>query len=72
MSESVVVEIYENETLSGGHWVEDSIKHWSSKDNMPARAPEELVLPSSEWSWASNWRIDKIPGHTDVEGWEYA
>eukprot|EP00602_Paraphysomonas_sp_CaronLab_P000835 CAMPEP_0185029148 /NCGR_PEP_ID=MMETSP1103-20130426/15277_1 /TAXON_ID=36769 /ORGANISM="Paraphysomonas bandaiensis, Strain Caron Lab Isolate" /LENGTH=416 /DNA_ID=CAMNT_0027563787 /DNA_START=185 /DNA_END=1435 /DNA_ORIENTATION=- len=39
---------------------------------MTARAPEELPLPSSEWSWESNWRITKKPGATDKDGWEYA
>lgn len=26
----------------------------------------------TDQSWASNWRIDKKPGVTDSDGWEYA
>lgn len=72
MSESVVVELYENELFTSGKWISDPDVPWTTKDNFPSRPHDELTLPGPEWSWASNWRIDKKPGYTDREGWEYA
>jgi hypothetical protein len=74
MTESVVVEIFENQIhLSMKGWIEDRKTPYSLKrDNSPCKPLEEFSLPGSEWSWASNWRIDKKPGLTDDDGWEYA
>eukprot|EP01036_Dinobryon_divergens_P024679 gene24679-33150_t len=64
MSESTVVEIYELQKWKSP---------WVLKNNMePCSPPDEFVIPSGDWSWASNWRIDKKPGTTDSDGWEYA
>eukprot|EP01038_Epipyxis_sp_PR26KG_P004724 gene4724-6629_t len=74
MSESCVIEVYENQiksVLNG--WVVNNDCPWSLKGTMEAcKPPDEVTLPSNEWAWTSNWRIDKTAGITDDEGWEYA
>ena len=72
MSESRVVEIYENQLWSNGQWIPDPNTPWTTKDNMPSRPADELQLPGTEWTWESNWRISKKPGGTDKDGWEFA
>jgi hypothetical protein len=72
MSESRAVELYENEMYSSGVWVPDEHFPWTTHDNMPSKPPDELIVPSNEWSWESNWRIIKKPGATDRSGWEFA
>lgn len=34
--------------------------------------PNILAQKQSEWAWSTNWKITKMPGVTDAEGWEYA
>lgn len=53
-------------------WVVHPKHPWSLKSLEKCPPPDEIVLPGGDWSWASNWRIDKRPGFTDDEGWEYA
>jgi hypothetical protein len=73
MAESVIVEIYELEAYSSSTWVMNAKLPWTNTDGQtPACAPDDLPLPGTEWTWASNWRIDKKPGSTDADGWEYA
>lgn len=73
MSESVVIEVYENERhgINSG-WQMDTNLPWTLKTMEKCCPPDEFVLPGGEWGWTSNWRIDKKPGQTDSEGWEYA
>lgn len=68
----VKVEICENESMIRGSWALDPVHPWTTKDLEICSPPEEYALPSAEWSWASNWRIEKAPGCTDADGWEYA
>jgi len=72
MSESVVVEVYENQMLAMKGWAIHPKHPWSLKSLEKCAPPDEIALPGGDWSWASNWRIDKRPGLTDDEGWEYA
>lgn len=72
MSESVVVELFENQCKTMRGWVDDTKKPWTLKTLVQCPPPDEYPLPSGDWSWASNWRVDKRPGLTDDEGWEYA
>jgi hypothetical protein len=71
MSESAVVEVYENERHGMKGWQMDSNLPWTLKTMEKSSPPDEFVI-GSEWGWTSNWRIDKKPGQTDGEGWEYA
>lgn len=74
MAESCVIEVYENEThgRSGG-WVSYAECPFIMKATMtPCKPIEEINVPSSEWAWSTNWKITKMPGVTDAEGWEYA
>lgn len=68
------MEIYEIEVFSRKHgWRPYNAAPWIMKSSMqPCSPPEEVALPSSEWCWYSNWRIDKQPGLTDEDGWGYA
>jgi hypothetical protein len=74
MTESLVIEVYENQiNLSIKGWIADRKMPYSLKtDNSPCKELDDFSLPSGEWSWESNWRINKKPGVTDEEGWEYA
>jgi hypothetical protein len=74
MSESNVMEIYEIEVFGRNTgWVSPPKSPWIKKSTMePCSPPEELALPSGEWCWYSNWRIDKQTGITDEDGWGYA
>ena len=73
MAESVIVEIYEVQLYSSKSWGMDKKFPWTTADgHTPSLPPDETELPGPEWTWASNWRIDKKPGCTDAEGWEYA
>lgn len=73
MTESVCLEIYENQiNTSVRGWVADKKTPFSLTDGSPCKELDEITLPSGGWNWASNWRIDKKPGITDEDGWEYA
>eukprot|EP00599_Poterioochromonas_sp_BG-1_P002145 CAMPEP_0173142964 /NCGR_PEP_ID=MMETSP1105-20130129/6397_1 /TAXON_ID=2985 /ORGANISM="Ochromonas sp., Strain BG-1" /LENGTH=494 /DNA_ID=CAMNT_0014056447 /DNA_START=285 /DNA_END=1769 /DNA_ORIENTATION=- len=74
MSESCVVEVYENETFNRGKgWLPHTETPYVMKANFAACKPlDEIAVPSSEWQWSTNWKISKMPGVTDSEGWEYA
>ena len=70
MSESFVVEIYENQQQKRF----SSDKTWIPSRKMPwlvAAAidefmlfqciePDEMVLPAANWCWMSNWRIENV------------
>lgn len=73
MSESVVIEVYENQFNSSLHgWIAEKKSPWTLKSGETCHALDDFTLPGGEWGWASNWRIDKKPGITDEEGWEYS
>ena len=72
MSESVVIEVYENHCKGFQGWKIDTTNPWTLKTLERCNPPDDFRLPSGEWTWASNWRIDKKPGVTDEDGWEYA
>jgi hypothetical protein len=38
----------------------------------PCKPIEEIAVPSPEWVWSTNWKVTKMAGGTDAEGWEYA
>jgi hypothetical protein len=72
MAESFTVEVWEYQTLYRQSWVSDEDHPWTYMNFEKCYPPEEISLPSAEWCWATNWRIDCKPGLTDSEGWEYA
>jgi hypothetical protein len=74
MAESCVIEVYENESYSRSKgWLPFSECPYTMKATMtPCKPIEEITVPSSEWAWSTNWKISKMPGVTDAEGWEYA
>lgn len=72
MSESVAVEIYEYQCKTMHGWRAEESQPWTLKTLEMCNSPEDFKLPGGEWSWASNWRIDKNPASTDEDGWEYA
>jgi hypothetical protein len=74
MSESCAVEVYENQFFN-------RLKGWlphpetpfvMRPDFAPCKPLDEITVPSTEWNWSSNWKIIKMPGVTDGDGWEYA
>ncbi len=70
MSESLAIEIYENEEFVWNEWRPHGELHWTYKTQEKCASPEEYQ-PSVGWIWVSNWRIDKRMD-TDRDGWEYA
>lgn len=72
MAESFTVEVWEYQVLQRQTWISDEDHAWTYKNFEKCSPPEDISLPSSEWCWATNWRIDSQPGKTDSEGWEYA
>lgn len=74
MSESCAVEVYENESfhrLKG--WIPHPEMPFVMKANFaPCKPLDEINVPSNEWIWSTNWKISKMAGVTDSEGWEYA
>lgn len=79
MSESCVIEVYENEAFDRvkGGWIQHKEFPYVMKATLqPCKPLDEITLPDSEgddgWQWATNWKISKMPGVTDSEGWEYA
>ena len=74
MSESRVIEIFEVQSYSrSAKWQPHSDVPWATKEPPEPCLPLlEITLPNNEWSWASEWVIDKKPGATDEDGWEYA
>lgn len=75
MSESCVIEVYENEILNRRRnvWLPYAECPFTMKATMtPCKPIEEITVPSSEWVWSTNWKITKMAGVTDAEGWEYA
>jgi hypothetical protein len=51
MTESKIVEIYENQKCSSANgWIEYSKKPWAQKDNLELScSAEEYCLPAGEW-----------------------
>ena len=72
MSESVVYEVWENQKLQRNVWCPYADHPWTRRNYDECCAPDEIKLPSVEWCWVTNWRIDSKAGMTDAEGWEYA
>lgn len=72
MCESQTVELYEYEIYSSSKWITDEKNNWKTINNENSKPPDEIILPSNEWCWDTNWRIIKKPGVTDRSGWEYA
>lgn len=74
MSETCVIEIYENQTFTRlGGWVAHEALPYSMKPSMIACKPlEDITLPNAQWTWVTNWKTSKMPGVTDGDGWEYA
>jgi len=74
MSESRVIEIYEVQSYSRStKWQAHPDLPYCTKDPPePSVALPEITLPNSEWSWVSEWIVEKRPGATDEDGWEYA
>lgn len=74
MSESCAVEIYENERLHRRKgWIPNNKEPFVMKETLvPCKPLDEITVPSSEWLWSTNWKIIKMPGTTDEDGWEYA
>ena len=74
MSESCAVEVYENEYFHRIHgWQPHLETPYVMKANLtPCKPLDEITVPSVEWTWSTNWKIIKMPGVTDSEGWEYA
>jgi len=72
MSDTALVEIYEIEVFERKKWEPDEEHPWLTKQYEDCKPLDELPLPSAEWSWSSNWKIDKKPGETDNQGWVYA
>lgn len=75
MSESCAIEVYENECFDRrkGGWIAHKEFPFVMKATLSACKPlDEIELPGDEWQWATNWKISKMPGVTDADGWEYA
>ena len=72
MSESQHVQVYEVESIAKGIWNCDNIHPWVNINMEDCTSRDEYRLPSSEWSWVSNWKIDKEAGRTDKDGYEFA
>lgn len=74
MSESCAIEIYENERQYRRYgWVSYAKEPFAMKETLaPCKPLDEITVPSSEWQWSTNWKIIKMPGATDEDGWEYA
>lgn len=67
------MELYEYQYKSPVHgWHPDPKFPWTLKTGELCNCPDDFKLPGGEWCWGSNWRIDKKPGLTDEDGWEYA
>jgi hypothetical protein len=74
MSESVIIEVYENECFQRKKgWLAHPETPFVMKANFaPCKPIDEITVPGDEWQWSNNWKISKMPGVTDPEGWEYA
>jgi hypothetical protein len=75
MAESCVIEVYENEVFNRRRnaWFPYGDCPYTMKATMtPCKPIEEIAVPSTEWVWSTNWKITKMAGVTDAEGWEYA
>jgi hypothetical protein len=78
MSESCAIEIYENEGFNRmKSWIPHKEFPYVMKATLkPCKPLDEITLPNTDgedgWQWATNWKISKMPGVTDSEGWEYA
>lgn len=72
MTETAIVEVWEYEEYDRKRWDADPNHPWTNKLFENCKPPDEMSLPSIEWSWSANWKIDKKPGVTDAQGWEYA
>lgn len=74
MSETCVIEVYENQVFSrlGGWQPHSDVPFTMKPSNIPCKPLEEISLPSADWAWMTNWKTSKMPGVTDADGWEYA
>lgn len=74
MSESCAVMVYENERLHRRlGWISHNKEPFVMKETLePCKPLDEITVPSHEWLWSTNWKIIKMPGATDEDGWEYA
>jgi hypothetical protein len=75
MSESCAIEVYENECYDrkrGGWAPHKEFPYFMKATQTPCKPLDEIDLPDDEWQWATNWKITKMPGVTDADGWEYA
>ena len=72
--------IYENERRSmfsnlfgkSNLLITDTRGGWSNKKDIPMEL-EDVQLPTSEWEWFDNWKIDSTKPHLcDNEGWSYS
>lgn len=70
MSESLAIEIYENEEYVWNEWRPHNELHWTYKTLEKCASPDDYQ-PTIGWIWVSNWRVDKRM-ETDRDGWEYA
>ena len=53
-------------------WTTDENIPSINKGMVPSQSPDEISLPSSEWSWATNGQLEAKIGKTNPEGWEFA
>lgn len=74
MSESRAFEVYECQAYSrASKWHAHSEFPWATKTPpAPCLPLHEITVPNNEWVWTSEWTVEKRPGATDEEGWEYA
>lgn len=49
----------------------DKCGPWSDMKGQP-KNKEDFTLPSSDWQWISDWRVDTERSGVDSDGWEYA
>jgi hypothetical protein len=74
MSETCVIEIYENQMFHRRHgWIAHVECPYAIKPSMIRCKPlDDISLPNVEWAWQTNWKTNKLAGVTDGDGWEYA
>ncbi len=79
--DSVVVETYENQRFNfiygwgHRHMLPTDRPPWSNKQGTIRIEKGDCTLPSPDWEWQTEWRLDYdaiCTGATDDQGWEYA